>query len=263
MTGPTEMKKVNLPQMITGFLARIFALICLIMTILWTINTNTDEKFLGGLNWGKKVFNWHPIMMVAGFLFALVNGVLSYRVPGVTKGTNKVLHYSWYIAATVCVCIGLIAVWNSHDIAPNPAYYANLYSLHSIIGISTVVLFGQNFAMGFLAFLAPVLSEQVKKTYKPNHIILGVCTLVLAVLAIETGVMEKNTFMGCSYSVTSQDVNPAANYHKLPDGCTMSNGIGITALVALVLTLYSLYDMPKNWPSEGEEESLLESDCID
>jgi hypothetical protein len=45
-------------QMYSGFLAKITSAIAVIMTYVWAKTEDTDEKFLGGLNWNEKVFNW-------------------------------------------------------------------------------------------------------------------------------------------------------------------------------------------------------------
>jgi cytochrome b-561 len=66
-------------------------------------------------------------------------------------------------------------------------YYANLYSLHSWIGIIAVILFCQNYLLGVLHFILPALPIEVKKMYMPLHVVLGQVTLVCAVMAIETG----------------------------------------------------------------------------
>lgn len=58
-----------------------------------------------------------------------------------------------------------------------------------------------------------------------------------------SGVQEKNGFSQCGYAVDEVDSNPASNYHKLPDGCKMSNGIGICAFVTLLLTLYAVFNV--------------------
>lgn len=117
-------------------------------------------------------------------LCALANGILSFRRP-MEKKPNKMLHVLWFIGAIICMSIGLKAVWKSHN--DKKPYKANLYTLHSMIGLGAVVLLSQNFVLGLLNFVSPFLSEQIKKLYKPNHIFLGVCTLVMATMAITTG----------------------------------------------------------------------------
>lgn len=227
-------------QIITPWIASGMSILTLVMTILWATSANTEEKYLGGLDWDDRVFNWHPILMVGGMLVGLTNGILSFRRP-LQKSTNKMFHVLWFVTTIITMSIGLKAVWKSHN--DKKPYKANLYTLHSIIGLSAVVLLSQNFVLGFLNFLSPLISEKIKKVYKPNHIFLGVCTLIMAVMAITTGIQEKNGFNSCGYSVEQQDNNPASNYHMLPDGCKLSNGIGICAFITLLLTLYSIFNV--------------------
>ena len=59
--------------------------------------------------------------------------------------------------------------------------------------------------------------------------------------------MEKNWFMGCSYTVDEKDTNPAEHYEDLPEGCRLSNGIGMMTLATLVVILYAL------WPGRAKD----------
>lgn len=231
------------------WLATGMSFLTLTLTILWATSANKEESYLGGLDWDDRVFNWHPVLMVAGMLVGLTNGVLSFRRP-LERTTNKAMHAFWFIAAIVTMSIGLKAVWKSHD--DKKPYKANLYTLHSMIGLAAVVLVSQNFVLGMLNFVSPLMSDMVKKVYKPNHIFLGVCALVMAVMAIVTGVQEKNGFSSCGYTVDERDTNPAANYHMLPDGCKMSNGVGICAFITLLLTLYSLANVGKERDTQND-----------
>ena len=120
-------------------------------------------------------------------LVGLTNGVLSFRRP-MERTTNKMLHVFWFIAAIVTMSVGLKAVWKSHN--DTKPYKANLYSLHSMIGLSAVVLLSQNFILGFLHFASPLISDKIKKYYKPNHVFMGVFTLIMAVMAITTGIIS-------------------------------------------------------------------------
>jgi hypothetical protein len=45
-------------QMYSALLAKITSAIALIMTYVWAKTDDTDEKYLGGLDWGNHVFNW-------------------------------------------------------------------------------------------------------------------------------------------------------------------------------------------------------------
>jgi hypothetical protein len=53
--------------------------------------------------------------------------------------------------------------------------------------------------------------------------------------------MEKQGFQGgCGYTVTEKDQNPSEHYDDIPDGCKLSNGLGIVVLLTLVFTLIGI-----------------------
>jgi hypothetical protein len=112
--------------------------------------------------------------------------------------------------------------------------------MHSLVGVSAMVLYFSNYILGFLHFLLPGVSLELKKTFMPNHVFLGVCTLIVGFAAVESGITELTTKLGCIYTVTSADWNPAENYHELSDGCKLANGIGIVVLLAVILCAYAL-----------------------
>lgn len=170
-------------------LAKIFAVIAVIMVVSWAQGKDTDELYLGGLDWNDKalVFNWHPVLMIVGLLGCFGWGITSFRNDFLSKPINKGLHVFFYVTAVVCFGLGLKAVWLSHDDTPDGSYKANLYSIHSWLGLAAVMLFGQNFLLGLLHFANPTLAVEIKQNYMPNHVFLGILTFVTAVMAMETG----------------------------------------------------------------------------
>lgn len=72
------------------------------------------------------------------FLFAS-SGILAYRVfRNDRKLYIKILHASMHVAALIFASVGLKAVFDSHNNSGN----ANLYSLHSWLGLTVVIAFG-------------------------------------------------------------------------------------------------------------------------
>ena len=230
-------------QKYAGKLAIGTAVIATIMTIKWATEIDVADKYLGGLNWNKRVFSWHPIMMVTGMVLCLVTSLLTYRIIQLPKVLTKSLHVLMHTTALVCTAIGLSAVFTSHN---DPAHNmkgtitANLYSLHSLLGISAVVLYASNYVLGFYFFLTSFATLQMKIVFKPNHVFLGVFTLFAAGMAVQTGLAELTTKLGCIYTVTTPDLNPAEHYSLLPGGCQLANGIGIMVLLTFFLTAYAL-----------------------
>lgn len=242
-------------QKIAGFLAILFAFVTMTMTASWANNSNTDDGYLGGLNWSSLVFNWHPVLMVAGLVFCLVCSIMSYRLFPGSKFVIKLLHASFHTAAIICIIIGLSAVITAHNYTDKNSagtYYPNLYSIHSLLGISAVILYFLNFVMGIFFFLLPGVAENIKKNFKPNHIFLGLFILFAVVFAVETGLMKLTK--NCTYEVNEADWNPAENYHKLSSGCRLANGIGIMVLVTVFLSSYALFG-PGDAPHGGDSNN--------
>lgn len=136
MASLTEEKKkfVTPVQTVSLVLAHIFATISLILVVYWA------NDHLGGLGWDiGRVFNWHPVLMVTGFIFCFVEAALAYRTFALGKATNKLIHLAWQTIGVICISVALKAVFRSHDDKVPPL--ANLYSLHSWLGIAVVTLY--------------------------------------------------------------------------------------------------------------------------
>eukprot|EP01031_Cornospumella_fuschlensis_P040010 gene40010-48747_t len=67
-------------QKASAWMAIICAAVALILIIIWAYGTDTDEIYLGGLNLGTMMANWHPVLMTAGMLLCGVASMMTYRV---------------------------------------------------------------------------------------------------------------------------------------------------------------------------------------
>lgn len=249
-------------QKAAGYLAIVAAIVATAMVIAWADKHDVDKNYLGGLNWHLRVFNWHPVLMISGMILCLICSLLSYRIFQLPKTGQKIIHFLLHSGAVVCVITGLAAVVTSHnytDHNKNGTYTANLYSMHSLIGITALVLYFSNYIIGLVSFLMPCTTIDLKKAIMPNHIFLGVCTLIVGFCAVESGLTELTTKLGCIYTVTSADWNPAENYHELTDGCKLANGIGIMVLLAVVLCAYALLGPGKSVFAQGAAEDSIQS----
>ncbi|KAK3592004.1 hypothetical protein CHS0354_031511 [Potamilus streckersoni] len=180
----------------------------------------------------KLEFNYHPVFMVIGMIFLYTDAILAYRVfRNMKKIYIKVLHASIQVAALIFASVGLKAVFDSHNLENPP--FKNLYSLHSWLGLSTVILFGLQWVCGFISFLFPRLSLGMRQLYMPNHVFWGLAIFGMAVAAALTGIMEKVTFI-------SKDIG----YPNLPSEALVVNCLGLV-IVALALCVFFVVTRPE------------------
>lgn len=134
--------------------------------------------------------------------------------------------------------------------------------MHSFIGLGTVILYSANYIAGVSYFAASQtlgIADENKAIYLPNHVFIGLFTFFLATMAVETGVMELFTELGCGYDVTQADMDPAKHYHKLASGCQVANGVGIMALFTCLLAFYSAIPSA-NQQIPQEKQDLLRNE---
>lgn len=230
------------------------AIAAFVMTVKWAItakrgNDYSGNGYLGGLNWGEFIFNWHPVLMVGSLGTCFTIAIMMFRVTSLERQHRKLLHWMFMTAAMAAAIIGIYVVFHEnqeeHD---DGMYYSNLASMHSWIGLGAAIAFAQNLLLAAVFFLLPSLPkslEEWKPLYHKWHIAFGIATFILATAANLTGLMEMNTFNNCEYEVRQPDNNPASNYDEISEGCRLSNGIGICLLVSTLLTLLAMGYMRK------------------
>ena len=229
-------------QKFAGVSAVILAGAAMIMTAYWAYGPNTDEGFLGGLDWKKNTFNWHPVMMVAGAIFALITSILSFRVLPLPKTIQKTVHGIMHTAAFVCMSIGLAAILQSNNFKKQSsydAYTANFTTIHTYVGLGVYILYGLNYVLGIAHYALPIFSMAMKKAYMHSHVFIGTFILFGSLTAVVSGLTVMTG--SCVYPVTSADLNPAENYHLLNKGCQLANSIGIVSVLAVFLCFYSIF----------------------
>lgn len=255
--------KANFYQKVAGMCAILCAIIAVIMTANYMNNSDESENYLGGLNWGELIFNWHPLLMVTGLIFCAITSLLSYRVIPLNKLATKAIHFIMHTAAIICVVVGLCAVLMGNNYTnknEGHVYYSNFNSLHSFIGLGAIILYAQNYILGFAHYIAP-MALSFRKAYMPSHIFLGTFSFFAAVMACLTGLMKLAVEANCGYEVTSADTNPAAHYHLLTGGCKLNNGIGVMILLTAFFAAYALWENHKPAASTPSESKALLEDA--
>merc|ERR1711978_48270 len=177
----------------------LIGLTMVITTIAWV------GHFKGGVSFSRTEkgidFNWHPILMTISLLFLYGNGALIYRVIPPRNESHKLKlklgHAGIMMFAFILMVIGLQAAFDSHNLAVPPK--PNMYTLHSWVGLLAAILFGCQWTLGFLAFLFPKFSGDIRALLLPFHQYFGSSILGLAAAAALMGHLEKAIWSNKEY----------------------------------------------------------------
>jgi len=168
--------------------------------------------FREGFGWKgypKLEFNYHPVLMIVGFIYLGGNALLSYRSYGCCRHIyRKLFHTIFNILAVPAIVMGFLTVLDSHDLAVPPI--PNFYSLHSWMGLTTMGLFGLQIVVGFFSFLillcCSAKTAGCRAALVPIHATFGLITFLMAVATCLTGLTEKVIFtLGKGYSQLGEE----------------------------------------------------------
>ncbi|KAJ8680359.1 hypothetical protein QAD02_016146 [Eretmocerus hayati] len=211
------------------YLTEAVGILLIVLVGVWTF------EFRGGLAWSSNPalqFNWHPLLMTIGFVFLFANGILIYRSQRtVRKRRLKLIHAGTMIFALLLSLVGSVAVFEFHNALNIP----NLYSLHSWVGLTSVILYLCQWLAGFVSFLYPMIQQPLRAAYLPIHVYFGAAAFVGSVASCLLGLTEKAIF-----SLTNPTAaNPTSvPYSKLPPEGILINVIGLVFVVFGGLTIY-------------------------
>ncbi|XP_012368271.2 cytochrome b ascorbate-dependent protein 3 isoform X2 [Octodon degus] len=216
--------------------------LCVLFTTYWA------QRWRGGLAWDGSLhmFNWHPVLMVSGMVLRDGAASLVYRLPQAWRGPRlpwKALHAALHLVAFVVTVVGLVAVFRYHSHAGVP----HLYSLHSWLGLSTVVLFACQWLLGFAIFLLPWASLWLRSLLKPLHVFFGATILALSMASVISGINEKLLF---------SLKNATVPYQSLPSEAIFANSTGLLVVAFGMLVLYVL--LASSW-RRPEPEALADT----
>ncbi|KAK6936860.1 Cytochrome b561/ferric reductase transmembrane [Dillenia turbinata] len=171
------------------FVAHGLGLAGAVMVLVWCI------YYLGGLAFESTnknlIFNIHPVLMLIGLVIIGGQAIMSYKSLTLRKEVKKLIHLVLHAIAIILGIIGIYAVFKNH----NESGIANLYSLHSWIGITLISLYGIQWIYGFVVFFFPGGSATVRSESLPWHVLFGLFVYVLVVGNAALGFLEKLTFL--------------------------------------------------------------------
>ncbi|XP_029937231.1 plasma membrane ascorbate-dependent reductase CYBRD1 isoform X2 [Myripristis murdjan] len=196
--------------------------VCIVFVLRWVL------YFREGLAWdgGAAEFNWHPVLIVTGFIFFFLSAIVVYRLPwtwSCSKLMMKLIHAGLNLLAFVFAVISLVAVFDFHNAAKIP----NMYSLHSWVGLSAVILYALQILLGIGVYLIPITPVSIRAAFMPIHVYSGLFIFTSVVATALMGITEKLIF-------SLKD--PA--YKNSPPEATFVNVLGILIVIFGALILW-------------------------
>ncbi|XP_073503063.1 plasma membrane ascorbate-dependent reductase CYBRD1 [Phyllobates terribilis] len=169
-------------SLILGFTLVIFVLI-------WVLH------YSDGLAWdgGNAEFNWHPVLIITGFIFIEGIAIIVYRLPWTWKCSKllmKCIHAGLHLTATVLVVVALVAVFDFHNAKNIP----NMYSLHSWVGLTVVILFVLQLVVSIFVYLLPFTPVSIRAALMPIHVYSGLLLFGGIIATALMGITEKLIF---------------------------------------------------------------------
>lgn len=152
----------------------------------------------------------------------------------------KCIHAGLNAVAAILAIISLVAVFDFHNARSIP----NMYSLHSWIGLTVVILYILQLLLGFFAFLVPLAPLSLRAFLMPLHIYSGLLIFGIVIASALTGVTEKLFF-----ALTK----PA--YSTFPPEGVFTNTLGLLILVFGAL-IFWIVTRPQ-WKRPNEPNSVL------
>ncbi|XP_059085102.1 transmembrane ascorbate-dependent reductase CYB561-like isoform X1 [Tigriopus californicus] len=240
--------------------AQVAGFVTVILTGIWM------GHYRGGFAWsGDNQFNWHPLLMVMSLIYLYGNGILIYRsvllppfnqldrnhrVQGILmyrvfrnerKKKLKWAHAIVMISAFFISVIGLKAVFDFHATKGIP----DLYSLHSWMGLITVIMFLLQWVAGLVTFLFPGLASHLRSSFMPAHIFFGLFIFTMACATALLGITEKAIF-------SLKD-----DYKSKGAEATLLNWVGVLLIIFGVLVVYLAQNPRYKRLNRPEDEMLL------
>nr|XP_023661425.1 cytochrome b reductase 1 [Paramormyrops kingsleyae] len=203
--------------------------------------------FKEGLAWdgGLAEFNWHPVLILTGFIYIQGIAIVVYRLPWTwrcSKLMMKFIHAGLHSLAFILVVIALVAVFDFH----NEKRIPNMYSLHSWVGLAAVVLYALQLVLGLCVYLIPVTPLYLRAAFMPLHIYSGLFIFSSAIATSLMGITEKLIF-GLK--------DP--KYSDSPAEATFVNVLGVLLTLFGALILWLTTHPSWKRPGEHQQQSRL------
>ncbi|XP_070832219.1 plasma membrane ascorbate-dependent reductase CYBRD1 [Chaetodon trifascialis] len=164
-------------------------LVSITFVLIWVLHYKEGLAWDGGL----AEFNWHPVLIVIGFIFLQGMAIIVYRLPWTwqcSKLMMKFIHAGLNVLAFILAVIAMVAVFDFHNAAKIP----NMYSLHSWLGLTAVMLYCLQLVLGVGMYLIPITPVSWRAAFMPLHVYGGLLLFTSVIAVALMGITEKLIF---------------------------------------------------------------------
>jgi len=218
--------------LISASVATIYIIVTFGFVIFWIVN------YRQGLTDSPQTdypFNYHPISMSLAYIVFMGQALIVWREDGWVIKTpgrliRKGLHAVCNGLALLFATLGLVAVFDYHNINKIP----NMYSLHSWVGISTVVLSFLLWVVSFTIFVFPGAPEKYRELFVGYHRFCGVMIFGGAIISCVSGILEKQTFIISAAAAVKVDA-------KWAEGSMIANVTGMLFIATAIAVYFQLF----------------------
>ncbi|XP_061860659.1 plasma membrane ascorbate-dependent reductase CYBRD1 [Colius striatus] len=219
--------------LLAGFASVVFSLV-------WVF------QYRGGLSWdgSAREFNWHPILVITGFVFIQGIAIVVYRLPWTWKCSKllmKFIHAGLNTIAMILAIVSIVAAFEYHNAQSIP----NMYSLHSWIGLAVAIFYALQLFVGFAVFLLPFAPVPLRAALMPIHVYSGLTIFATVIATALMGITEKLIF---------SLQNPA--YSASPPEATFVNCLGLLLVIFGAIILWMASRPHWKRPPEKNDEVL-------
>ncbi|KAL8150745.1 hypothetical protein V2J09_020553 [Rumex salicifolius] len=169
-------------------LAHFFGILSIILLLIWLLHyrgglsLNSDNPYM--------ILNVHIFFMFFGFIFFVGEAMMVYRTVRADHIAQKFTHMLVHVIAIALGITGIYAAFKFH----HRRDLTNMYTLHSWIGLSTFILYGFQWIIGFATFWFD-RPMQERQAVAPWHVCFGRALLYMAICTALTGIMQIFTLL--------------------------------------------------------------------
>jgi len=178
-------------QILTWSLPRILAVIFLIVLLVWIFQAE------GGLGFDEAtVFGFHALFMALFIVIFTQESVLAFASPLISGPFRKersriqrYFHIGFHVLGIVCAMLGIVAIVYYKNLSPLPLAFPfySVYSPHSWLGISLLILWGLQFTAGIYIHTIgnPSTDAQIMKMHRYLGKVIYVTGLATCALGLQ------------------------------------------------------------------------------